>query len=132
MCMRKKKKKAGPARAELAFLKRRRAAVQAATDAASKESKEATPGWMKALSSRLWSGSQQREVAFNKKKLQAKQVVAFKAGHYAPRSCREKRALEGASREHESKQKKARHDWEKSIAKRTFTCFIAATPPMHH
>ena len=122
LCMRKKKKQAGPVRGELAFLKKRRASVEVA---AAKASAETAPRWMKALSSRLWTGSHRKEVDFNRAKLKTKRVVAFKAGSYVPRSRGEKRALEGASREYEQREKKARHDWEKNIARRRCGAMIA-------
>ena len=115
------RKKTLPHQGEASFLKKRRAAVSTAV-AKSKSAKLKTPGWMKGLSRRLWSGSHTNEISFNRAKLKKRKLAAFQKGQYLPASAHEKQALQEDLTQYEEKEKKKRREWEKKISR---CCWVA-------
>ena len=113
---RKKTKKLKPRSCEASFLKQRRKAV--ANGSAAAGAKCQTPGWMKGLSARLWTGKHSLEKEFNRKKYEKKKVQAFRDGTYVPVKAGQKRKLEAQVQELEKNETKRRKDYEKSIVKR--------------
>ena len=115
-------KKLNPRTCEASFLKQRRKAVADASMSA----KCRTPGWMRGLSARLWTGKQSLEKEFNRKKYEKKRVQAFRDGTFQPTKASQKRKLEAKLQELEQTEAKRRKEYEKSIVKRHTA---AAMPP---